>query len=376
MKKNADLPPAQVILAQLFLQANIPAMARNALEQAVLEEPTDPEAYMFIGDFAVRERRTTEAELVFQKAENLLSKFDKSPKRKIILQAGVCSGLAHVHEARGNWAEAKKQLEAWLTLDPASVEAMQRLAQCLVRQKDVAGGLAELKKAAKTDPKVLTPEALLAQLCEQAGDHEAAKKYMTLALAAAPKDFNTCSAAARWAFDTGQLEMAQAQATAAMKLDEKSLDAKLLRSVIALYQKDYGTAERYLEEVHLQLPDNFLAGNYLALALAGQEDAEKKHRALAYAEANARQFQNSADAASTYGWVLYRLGRLDDADRALRSARAAGASSPDTAYYLARVDVDRNQQGEAKLLLENALKATGPFSMRKEAQALLEQLKK
>jgi len=376
VKKNADLPPAQVIMAQLYARANIPALARNALEQAVLEEPADPEAYMFIADRAVRERRATEAEMVYQKAESLLLKFNKSAKRKGILQAGVCSGLAQVNEARDNWAEAKKQLETWLKIDPTSVAAMQRLAQCLVRQKDLTGALAELRKAAKADPQMLNSEALLARLCEQAGDHENAKKYMALALTAAPKDPKTCLSAAQWAFETGQLELAQAQAAAAMKLDEKSLEAKLLRSLIALFQKDYGTAERYFEEAHLQSPDNFLASNNLALALAEQNDEAKKRRALAYAEANARQFPNSADAASTYGWVLYQLGRLEDADRALRAALSGGSSSPDTAYYLARVDVDRNQPSEAKLLLENALKSTGPFSMRPEAKALLERLRR
>ena len=58
----------------------------------------------------------------------------------MLLQAGICSGLAQVNEARSNWADAKKQLDAWLKIDPTNVEAMQRLAQCLVHQKDVAAG--------------------------------------------------------------------------------------------------------------------------------------------------------------------------------------------------------------------------------------------
>ena len=60
----------------------------------------------------------------------------------------------------------------------------------------------------------------------------------------------------------------------------------------------------------------------------------------------------------------------------LRKSVSGGSVSADTAYYLARIDVDRNQTSEAKALLENALKTTRPFSMRQEAQALLEQLKK
>ena len=52
---------------------------------------------------------------------------------------------------------------------------------------------------------------------------------MAQALAAAPKDAKTCLAAAGWAFETGQFDMAQTQAIAALKADDKLVEAKLLR---------------------------------------------------------------------------------------------------------------------------------------------------
>jgi Tfp pilus assembly protein PilF len=254
----------------------------------------------------------------------------------------------------------KKQLEAWLKIDSTSAVATQRLAQCLVHQKDVAGGLEELKKAAKLEPKMLTPEAILAQWCEQSGDHESAKKYMALALKAAPKDPRTLLIAGEWAFETGQLDEAQVQAIAAMKLDDKSLDAKMLRGTIAFFQRDYATAERILEDAHLQAPDDFRTGNILALALLAQNTPTKNRQALAYAEANARKFQQSPQAAATYGWALYKTGQPEEADRALRTAISAGTISPDLAYYLAQISFDRKKQSDAKALLD----------------ALLEQVKK
>ena len=166
--------------------------------------------------------------------------FKKSEKRKGPLQAGICNGLAQINEIRENWLEAKKQLEAWLKLDPNSAMAMQQLAMCLVRQKDLTGVLEELKKAAQIDSSILTPEALLARLCEQVGDRENAKKYMGLALAEKPKDLRTRLTAAHWAYDTGQLDEAQTQAAAAMKIDEKSLDAKIIRGVVARFRRITG----------------------------------------------------------------------------------------------------------------------------------------
>jgi len=376
VKQNADFPPAQVIMAQLFAQSNIPVLARNALEQAVVESPDDPEAYLFMGEMALRERRIAEAELIFRKAESLLANFTKSEKRKKILQSNLYSGLAQVSESRMEWDDAKKRLEAWLAFDPDSSVARQRLARCLVYQKNLAGALDELKKAAKVDPELLTPEAILARLCEQAGDHDSAAKYMKAALEAAPKNTLTRLIAARWAFDTNQLDEAKTQAVEAMKLDEKSLDAKILRGLIAFHQKDFRTAERYFEDAYQQARDNFAASNNLALALAEQGEEGKLRRALTLAETNIRLNQKSPEAVSTYGWILYKLGKLDEADQAIRAAISSGATSPDTAYYLARLDVDRHRDSEAKMLLESALKNTGPFSMRPEAQALLDQIAK
>ena len=38
-EKNADMPPAQVIMAQLFFQANMIKEGQSALEQAAIDDP-------------------------------------------------------------------------------------------------------------------------------------------------------------------------------------------------------------------------------------------------------------------------------------------------------------------------------------------------
>ena len=181
VKKDSNLPPAHVILAQLFAQVNSAPDVRTALEQAVNQSPDDPEAYVLMGDIALRDRRITEAMMLYQKADSLMPGFTSSTKRKDILQPRVLSGLAAVDEAREKWPDVRKRLEAWLKLDPKSSQAMQRLARCLFQQKDAAGALEKLKDAAKVDSGLLTPEAILAQLYEQAGDRENAKKWMAKA---------------------------------------------------------------------------------------------------------------------------------------------------------------------------------------------------
>jgi tetratricopeptide (TPR) repeat protein len=375
-KKNADLPPAQVIMAQLFSESNIPVGIRSSLEQAVVDAPNDPEAYRILGDMALRERRMVEARMLYQKAGELIGPFNASAKRKELLQPMILSGLAAIDEIQERWADAQKRLEAWLKLEPKNVTALQRLANCLFQQKNPQAAMEELKQAAKADKKVLTPEAILSQLYERAGDRENAKKWMKKALEVAPRDMKTRLVAGQWALETEQIPEAEKQAAEALRLNPKSVDAKILSGVVWLFKKDFARAESYFEAAHLDSPHDFAATNNLALVLAEQKDESKKRRALEYAQNNVQLNPRSAEAAATYGWVLYKNGKLDEAKKAFQVAVSGGTAAPDTAYYIACLSYDQGRESEAKQWLDLALKNTGPFVFRPEAKALLERLKK
>jgi len=413
-KKNPDMPPGWVIMAQLFLRANMGPAARNALERAVAEMPSDPEGYVIMGEIAISDRRIVEARLLYEKANSLIAGFNGGAKRKAALQTAILSGLARTAELREDWADAQKELEEWLKLEPKNTAALQQLAQCLFQQKNVDGALERLRdafkidqerietekakrngnpaaspeEAAKTEPTILTPEATIALFYHASHDekHETkAQEWMIKALNTAPRDLDTRLVAGQWAWETGQLEEAKKQAAFALELDAKSLKAKLLCGLIALFQKDYKAAEVYFESAVLQSPKDSGASNNLALALIEQKDELKRDRALQYAEANVQKYQKWPEAYSTYGWVLYKLGRLDEAEKMIsQSIQLSGGSfSPETAYYLARIvadigkrDNDPKRLADAKRLLEEASKTTSPFAQRSEAKELLEELNK
>ncbi len=372
--ENPDLPPAQIVMAQLFSQANQGNAVRVSLEQAVTEAPDDPEAYVIMGDIAMGQGRVTEASLLYDKAAALLEDFTKSTRRKEILEARNLSGLAAVAEARGKWDLAEERLKAWQALQPENAVCLQRLARARFQQKSPGDALKLLREAAALDENVLTPEAQLARFYHEFGDQKNARIWMDNAIKIAPKDLRTRLVAAQWYLETGQLDEASQEAEAAVKLDPKSLEAMLFRGVVALFQKDYETAENYFQRAHLQSPGNFAASNNLALALIEQDDEQKRRRALEYATANARQNPRATEALSTYGWVQYKLGNIDEADRVLQAAAGTGSLSPDTAYYLAVVAAQQGRKEQAIQLLNAALNTTQPFSQRQEAQVLLDQL--
>jgi tetratricopeptide (TPR) repeat protein len=374
--QNPDVPPAQAIMAQLYLRKRMLKEAKIAVDKAIADDPGDPEGYILAGVIAAGEGDMVKAETSYQKAESLLAAFSKSAKRKASMRPRIFSGMAGLSEARKDWAGAQAIYEEWLKAEPNNAEVMQRIGYCLLLRKNIDGALVTFRQAAEASPDMLPAEAVVAQFYRGSGDRANAEKWLAKALAVAPKDLKTRLLAGTWALEGGQMEEAQKHVRVAMQLAPKALEVKLLRGSVALFQKEYDVAELVCASALEQSPRSFLASNNLAMALIEQKPEAKQNRALELSEANAKKFPKSPIAASTYGWVLYKLGRLEDADKALSAATFDETADVDTAYIIARVAADRGHKAEAKKTLENGLKSTGPAMFRDEAESLLAELKK
>ena len=70
--KYPELPPAELILADMYLQQNRNEMAINALDTTARKYPDDPETFLLLGNLAFQQSRNTDAALAFEKAETLL----------------------------------------------------------------------------------------------------------------------------------------------------------------------------------------------------------------------------------------------------------------------------------------------------------------
>ena len=385
--KDHDLPPARILMAELFVQSKQTGAAREALERAVIENPADPEAYILLGDMALGDKRSAEADLLYARADRSFDALKSSPKRQKALMPRLLAGRAglaqlrqllagrdSVAQVRENGLAALKYLEAWTAVDPENAIARERLGRALFEQHRGEDALAQLRIAAKLDGKMLPPEVILAQLYEAAGDREHATHWMSTALRAAPKDLNTLLAAAMWSLETGQNDQAGELTARALAIDSKSLQANLLQGTLELLLKDYEAAEKHLHFVLQQSPGQTTALDNMALALCEQDDEAKKRRALEYVQMNIREHPDRAEAYATLGRVLYRFGHAEEAEKALRTAATHGEISPDAAYCLARIDLATKREAEGKQLLEAALKGRGLFMQRQEARGLLEQL--
>ena len=207
--------------------------------------PTDPETYLLMASVAMYEHDVSKAEPLIQKAKELLAKFTKSVKRKERLQLQVLSGLAGVAEARGDWAGAQKALEEWLKLDAKNVGLMQRIAYCLLQQKNAEAPWRNSGRRPKSTPSCCLRRPFWPSSTSDPATVENTNKWMAAALAAAPKDIRTRLAASQWALDRGKLDEATKQAVAAARIDPNSFDAKVLQGTIAVFERNYLAAELF-----------------------------------------------------------------------------------------------------------------------------------
>jgi tetratricopeptide (TPR) repeat protein len=403
-RPNPELPSAHVLMYQILSEMNQTNAARFELEVAVHEGRSDPEPYVILGNLALSERRIAEAAMDFDKSQALLKAYTNAG-RKGAIELQILSGIAQVAEFREDWKEAETGLRAFLEKSPKDLLARQRLARCLFWQNKVQEAYKVLKDAKALDrenaakpggrEQFSTPEAIMAGYYDQVegcgSTTGSAETWYKAALRKAPNDLPTRLEVAMWALSHGTLDLVKEQADAALKIEaadnalpekdrkySRSSVGRMLRGLIALWEKDWLTAEKYFQTVVLEDPNDLVARNNLALALVEQDDPAKKQRALDYAKANYGDRNSTSDALWTLSWVYYRRGAFDLAGLAVEQAVKATkykVTNADAATYLAHILIHQDKKWQAKEILDSALNAGLPFSMRPEAKKLYEKVK-
>ncbi len=121
--KNPKLPNEYVMLYRIFAQTNQGNAAKQSLDRAAFEYPSDPEPWVIFGEMALNEGRLAESQLEFAKASQSLEKYTNAD-RKPMLQQQALSGMAAVSERREQWKQAQNLLEELLKSSPKDVVAL------------------------------------------------------------------------------------------------------------------------------------------------------------------------------------------------------------------------------------------------------------
>ena len=383
-QKHPQVAPPDVMMAKMYLSINQQTAMRQSLESAVKEHPQDPEAYVILGELAWTQRRFTESGLAHEKALPLCTKYSANETREKDIRTRALKGVTRVAVAREEWATAKKHVTTWLNLSPNDQEALAAMGQVLFNlaqnRDDYEKAYGEFKKIYDLNDRSTRPEISMAQLYEQKGELGKAKKLIRLAVERAESDLNTRLFAARWYLEKGLLKEARDNSDAARKIKPDSFEAMIFQGQVARHEKDYQAAEKAFRTAHERAPRDLVVIRNLALSLVEQpEDQAKQSQALDWArlssQANSDVNQTiGREAMVTLGWVLYRLGRDNEAIRAILTVVQTGRGlGPESAYFAATILYHNNRPDLAKQLLGKILATDTTFPYRDEAENLQRQ---
>jgi Tfp pilus assembly protein PilF len=380
VRKDASLPPAELILAKIHILTGNAAAARASLERTAMDVPDDPEAYLILADQALQGRRLIEADALYSKGFALAEKFSGNAKRKRNFEIRVRNGRAQVAEARRNWKAAQADLQILLKLDPDNGMAHYRLGQSLFMQKQFRDGYNELVAARKLNKNLPDPYVAAAIMYDQLEQPSEAQQAFDRAMKSSGTDAGTLSSYAQWLIRQGSAEKAEKILADARKAHPDNLTIWYFSGLAARMNKKMKPAEDYFMEALRLSPANVETINHLALLLIDQGDETKRQRALEFASISSRLNNESPDAQITLAWVLYQLGRNAEAQQAFNGGIQLGADrlSPDGAFLVAKMLVDQKQEEAAKQFLKRALETETPgiFVNRQEAQVLFDTLEK
>ncbi len=383
-KKDPALPPVDLLLAKMYFLGGNANAGRSALEKTATDTPDDPEPGLLLADQALGQGRIIEADALYARALELTSKFNGAAKRKRNFEIRARAGRASVAQRRKNWDTAVSDLQALIKLDPDNAVAHYRLGQTLFMQNKYQEGYAEFKDAKSKDKNLPDADVATALMYDQikiADKTAKTQQFFDRAMTTSKTDPATVTAYAQWLIKQATpqtLPKAEALLADARKANPGNLNLLILSGVAARMGKKMKPAEDYFIEALGIAPANSDVINQLGLLLIEQADQGKRERALQFAGMNAQINSQNSDAQITLAWVLYQLGRVADAEGALRQGLNLGNPSPDSSYLVARILIDQNKNEPAKQLLKGALEQESPgiFIYRQDAQAAYDKLNK
>lgn len=374
-KKHPEWAPPRLILARLLIGTDQATLGRRILEQAAAETPDHPEIYVTLGALALGDGRISDARLNFDNLLKLAESGRFTDVQKRAFRREVFAGLAAVAESRADWNGVLVQLGRWLELDPKNGQARSRMGRALFQLGKSDEAFKELAQAVKDAPNLEPAGVWMGWLYSQRGDTAQANKWFDNAIKAEPQNPRPRIAYASWLLDQGRATDARATLEQALRLAPDSPNARRLKALADWYLGDLKGAEAILDPLHRDLPTDLSVTNLLALTLIDQDEPTKRARGLKLAEDSA-QSSRSMEILATLGWGHYRMGHLDQAEQALRSAVSSMRTTPDIAYFLARVLFDKGNRADARKLLESATKQPGAFAHRDDAGSLLKAMEK
>lgn len=382
-RKHDRLPPVNMMLAKMYFLSGKTAAGLQAIEATARESPGDPEPYLLLADQAVNRQQAIQAIALYDKAIELIDKYDSNGRRKRKFVIRARAGRSAVQQRWLDWEAAEADLKVWLKEDPEDANAHNRMGAVQFMLGNERAGFEAFQKAKSFNKDLPSPFVSAASMYQRLAatetDSTKQKEYQSRARQSFERaykesktDKTTLLTYADWLLKQDDLETAGKVLAAARQSHGGTFQVQLLSGVQAQMTGNAEAAEKYYNQTIALSPGNRDAHNLLSVMLVNSDDKETQARAEAIARLNARLNENSSDANIALAWVLRQTGKAAEAGQAYQKGIRLGTLSADSKLLVAKLLVEQKRPDVARGLLEEALqKEQGIFVNRAEGEALL-----
>lgn len=378
-ESNIDKSVAYYYLAKVYEESNQKPKAIQAYEQALKQRPGFSKAALALADIYIGQKQETKAHKILEEA------FRESRA------ADIAERLAENYLEKGQYKEAIVYLETLVEEDPTNENVKLRLAlvywqvkwfdkarlllsdlhdrypasseiafylgELELERGDLDGAVVYYKKISPDYTKYDQMVSRVASLYRQKKEYEVAEDFVQEAMRKRADLVVLYPLMAALYEDQKKLQEAKLVLERGLKLFPE--DENILYYLGFVYDRQ-GAKEKALAMMEKLLsanPNNANALNFVGYTLL--EKGENFAKATAYLERAVALKPNDPFVLDSYGWLLYRLGRHQEAMKQLEKAYAAKPDESVIAEHLADVYVALKMPRKALAVYEQALKHGG-----------------
>jgi tetratricopeptide (TPR) repeat protein len=342
LKASDGFPPALQALVRLSLQQRNSADAQIYAQELVQQFPADVEDRQLLAEALGRQGKLQPAE------EQLLT-----AKRIAPNAAGPDLMLAELYAAEKKYAEAQKEFETALQLDPHNTIALGRMADFLTSRNEGAQAFAAAHKYLAANPNDANGHMILGSLDLQAKKYPDAQAEFQRAIQLDPKEVQPY-------IDLGKALEEQGQTDAAITQYQKGLDMQPKYAVLQTYignlylgKGDLETARKYYAQALSDDPNFAVA--IANMAWIDAQEGKDLDIALSMAQKAKSMQPDVPSITDTLGWVLYKRDDYPAAVNILEDCVHKVPNSGEFRYHLGMALLGAGQKAKAKESLKSAL---------------------
>ncbi len=389
---------ALVMLASAHENAGSPELAEEQYIKAFETSKFSPNYGVPYAQFLMRRKQPERAEKVFEEM------LEANPDN-----ASVMRSLAQARIARGDYAGAQALADQAKKINEKNPLADQILGAISAGKNDTEGAITAFKRAHNAAPNDSQPIVAVVRTYLRAGKNKEAIAFIDSVLKDNPSNVDAAIIKGQIYLSSGNMQEAQKLFSGVIQINPKNASAyqqlaiaqqrsnqkeaadQTIQAGLVAIPKDFSLmltqaglyeesnriddAIKVYEDMLKQRPDAEIVSNNLAsLLLDSRTDQSSIERA--YALAKSAKDSPTPQFIDTFGWASYKVGKFDDAEKALKQAIE---KMPDTAvfhYHLAKIYIAKSEQDLAKQSLQKAVKLAEnqQFLQKDDAVALLKSL--